>query len=208
MEGVRPTVFVIDDDPSVRRALARLFRAMGIRAETFDSADEFLACPAPSGPGCVVLDLQMPGRSGLDLQQMLAGVGAWLPIVFLTGHGDIATSVRAMKAGAADFLTKPFDNEQLLAAVRRAIERSTQAWREHAELGELRDRLATLTEREQDVFALVVQGLTNRQVGHRLGVKEKTVKVHRGNVMEKMQARSLAALVRLADRLGLGLSRT
>jgi RNA polymerase sigma factor (sigma-70 family) len=181
---------------------------MGIRAETFDSADEFLACPAPSGPGCVVLDLQMPGRSGLDLQQMLAGVGTWLPIVFLTGHGDIATSVRAMKAGAADFLTKPFDNEQLLAAVRRAIERSTQAWREHAELGELRDRLATLTEREQDVFALVVQGLTNRQVGHRLGVKEKTVKVHRGNVMEKMQARSLAALVRLADRLGLGLSRT
>jgi FixJ family two-component response regulator len=204
MERVAQTVFVVDDDPSVQKALDRLFRSAGLRVAVCASADAFLGLKAPSGPSCLVLDVSMPGRTGLELQQALADAGVRLPIVFLTEHGDIPMSVQAMKAGADDFLTKPFDNQQLLGAVRRALERSTRAWAEDAEVRALRQRVEALTPRERDVFELVVQGLTNRQAGYRIGVKEKTVKVHRGNVMVKMQARSLADLVRLAGRLGIG----
>jgi FixJ family two-component response regulator len=196
-------VFVVDDDPSVRKALGRLLKAAGFRAETFATADEFLRRPPPEAPACVILDVELPGLSGLDLQRALAERDADLPVVFITGHGDIPMSVRAMKAGAADFLPKPFDDEQLLAAVRQAVARHALARQAGAEATVLRRRAASLSPREREVLALVVSGLLNKQVGHRLAVTEKTVKAHRAQVMRKMQAASLAELVRMAGRIGL-----
>jgi FixJ family two-component response regulator len=198
-------VFVIDDDPSVRKALGRLLRAAGFRAEAFATADEFLRRPPPEAPACVILDVQLPGLSGLDLQRALAERDADLPVVFITGHGDIPMTVRAMKAGAADFLPKPFDDEALLAVVRQAVARHALARQAGAEVADLRRRAATLSPREREVLALVVSGLLNKQVGHRLAVTEKTVKAHRAQVMRKMQASSLAELVRMAARIGLPL---
>lgn len=203
MNDTTATVFVIDDDPSVRKALSRLVKSAGFRAEAFASAEEFLQQPSPNVPACVVLDVHMPGLNGLDLQRTLAQRAACLPIVFITGHGDIPMSVQAMKAGAVDFLPKPFCDQDLLAAVRQAIARHTAARQAEAELVEIRQRAATLSPREREVMALVVSGKLNKQTGHQLGVTVKTIKVHRAQVMRKMGAGSLAQLVRIAERLGI-----
>jgi FixJ family two-component response regulator len=197
-----PLVFVVDDDASVQRAIARLLRSAEFRAEMFGTADEFLARPVHDGPGCVILDVCLPGLNGLDVQHALAERHANLPIVFLTGHGDIPMTVRALKAGAVDFLTKPVHEVSLLAAVREALARQAQALRADSELAEIRRRAATLSRREQEVLALVVRGMLNKEVGRQLGVTVKTIKVHRARVMHKMQAESLAGLVLMADRLG------
>jgi FixJ family two-component response regulator len=195
-----PVVFVIDDDPSVRRALARLFKYEGFRVETFATAQEFLSQPLPDSPACLILDVRMPGVNGLDLQTHLAERNARLPIVFITGHGDIPMTVRAMKAGAVDFLPKPFDDQQLLAIVGKAIARHAKARRADADLVEIRRRMDTLSPRERQVMALVVKGLVNKQSASKLGVTEKTIKVHRARVMRKTRARSLAELVRMAEK--------
>ena len=198
-----PTVFLVDDDTAVLKALSRLLRSAGFEVDTFTSAQAFLDADRAAAAGCVVLDVAMPGLGGLALQQALAACGSHLPIVFLTGHGDIDMGVQAMKVGAADFLTKPVDDARLIDAVASAIERNLLARRASAEVDEIRLRLATLTAREREVLALVVSGLMNKQVAAELGTVEKTVKAHRGRVMAKMQARSLAELVRLADRAGI-----
>lgn len=203
MSESAPLVYIIDDDPSVRRALVRLIRTAGFEAIAFGSAQEFLAAPLTERPCCLVLDVRLPGVSGLQLQEQLAASGRHLPIVFITGHGDIPMSVRAMKAGAIDFLVKPFQEKELLEAIGAAIRADKEARRHEAELSELRRRMMTLTPRERDVFELVVQGLLNKQIAARLGTTEKTIKVHRARVMEKMKARSLAELVRLAEKLGI-----
>jgi FixJ family two-component response regulator len=197
-----PVVFVVDDDPSVRKSLARVMTRAGYAVETFASARDFLARPPSVGPCCVVLDVRMPGVTGLDLQEALVGSGRSAPVVFITGHGDISMSVRAMKAGAVDFLTKPFDVESLLAAIRRALAKDVRDRGEEGRTAEVLARVGQLTPRETEVFALVVTGMLNKQIAGRLGIGEKTVKVHRARVMEKMQAGSLAELVRLADRAG------
>jgi FixJ family two-component response regulator len=202
MTETAPAVFVIDDDPSVRKALGRLLKASGFHATAFATAEEFLGQAPPDGPACVVLDVRMPGMSGLDLQRVLAGGDAGLPVVFITGHGDIPMSVRAMKAGAVDFLVKPFDHQDLLAAVRQALARHAQARQAAAELAEVRRRAASLSPRERAVLECVVRGMLNKETGRALGVTEKTVKAHRAHVMRKMRARSLADLVRLAEKLG------
>jgi FixJ family two-component response regulator len=202
MSDAAPIVFVIDDDASVRKALGRLLKAVGFRAETFASAEEFLEHPLPDVPACVILDVNMPGLNGLDLQRALVEGGAGLPVVFLTGHGDIPMTVRAMKAGAVDFLRKPFDDQDLLAAVRQALAGSAQVRRAAVEVDEIRRRAESLSPREREVLPLVVSGLLNKQTGHKLGVTEKTVKAHRAQVMRKMRADSLAELVRLAERIG------
>jgi FixJ family two-component response regulator len=196
----RPVVFVIDDDPSVRRALARLFKYEGFRVEIFSTAQEFLSQPLPDSPACLILDVRMPGLNGLELQTQLAARNVRLPIVFITGHGDIPMTVRAMKAGAADFLPKPFDDQRLLAVVRKAIARHTKTRLADEDLAEIRRRLESLSPREQQVMALVVKGLVNKQSAGKLGVTEKTIKVHRARVMRKMRARSLADLVRMAEK--------
>jgi FixJ family two-component response regulator len=201
MSETAPCVFVVDDDSSLRRALGRLLTAEGLHVETLASAEEFLNRPAPVGPACVVLDVSMPGLSGIDLQIALAARNSTLPIVFLSGHGDIPTTVRAMKAGAVDFLTKPVDADLLLAAVRQALERHAKARSQESELSELRQRTALLSPREREVMALVVSGQANKQVGFQLGVTEKTIKAHRAQVMSKMQANSLADLVHIAQKL-------
>jgi FixJ family two-component response regulator len=195
-------VFVVDDDASVRKSLARLVKNAGYAVETFTSVREFLARPPYDGPSCLVLDVRMPGLTGLDLQEALRTTGQRLSIVFITGWGDIRASVKAMKGGAVDVLTKPLDEGTLLAAIQQAVTRTIEERREQARVTEVRKHITTLTPREAEVFALVVTGMLNRQIGHELGIVEKTVKVHRARVREKMRAGSLAELVRLAGAGG------
>ena len=200
--NTRPLVFVVDDDISVRESLEVLLETAGWRPETFASAQEFLARPAPEVPSCLVLDVSLPGLNGLDLQRLLAArVGT--PIVFITGHGDIPTSVRAMKAGAFEFLTKPFADDAVLEAIRGALERSQSTLSAQSATRQLQAAYESLTPREREVMALVVAGLLNKQVGGELGISEITVKAHRGQVMRKMKAESLPDLVHMADRLGI-----
>jgi FixJ family two-component response regulator len=196
-------IAIVDDDPSVREGVESLIRSSGWRAKTFASAQEFLARPRTEAPNCLILDLQLPGLTGLDLQKQMADVGLEIPIVFLTGHGNIPASVRAMKAGAVEFLTKPFDDEELLHAIQEAIERDRRNRQQHTEMHELQVRYESLTVREQEVMQQVVSGLLNKQVAAELNITELTVKVHRGQVMRKMRADSLADLVRMADKLGI-----
>lgn len=196
----KPTVFVVDDYPPVRRSISRLLCAAGFAVAAFASAEEFLARYDPAVSGCLVLDLAMPALNGLDLQSILAKAGSLLPIIFLTGEGDISKCTHAMKRGASDFLTKPVNDEDLLAAVRAAIERHRALRREQIELSEIRARLATLTPREREVLEYVVAGKLNKQIAGDLGTVEQTVKVHRAHMMEKMGTRSVAELVRLVER--------
>lgn len=200
-----PTVFVVDDDISVRESLEPLIRFAGWRAETFASAREFLTHPRVFAPSCLVLDVSLPDLNGLDLQKLLAD-RMDMPIIFITGYGDIPMTVRAMKAGAVEFMTKPFNDEALLCAIRKAIESSTAALGQETEIRELRECYATLSPRERQVMALVVSGLLNKQVGIKLGISEITVKAHRGKVMQKMQAESLADLVKISEKIHLSLS--
>ena len=195
-------VYVIDDDASVRRALARLIAAAGFDVETFPSAEAFLHHPATNRPACLVLDVRLPGESGLELQAALGDARRFLPIIFVTGHGTVAGGVRAMKAGAVDFLQKPVDEHELLGGIQRALDRSREARASLAEQAELELRLAALTPREREVLDLVATGMLNKQIAERLGVAEKTIKVHRGRVMQKMAAASVAELVRMLHKLG------
>jgi FixJ family two-component response regulator len=197
-----PTVFIVDDDVSVRESLELLVRNENWKPEVFASAQEFLDHPRKPVPSCLVLDLSLPGLNGLDLQKKLSAEHIDMPIIFITGHGDIPKSVQAMKAGALEFLTKPIDNSTLIGAVRSALERNRQTLAQDAEIQELRSRYASLTYREQQVMALVVAGLLNKQAGGELGISEITVKAHRRQVMQKMKADSLATLVKLAAKLG------
>jgi FixJ family two-component response regulator len=202
MSDPAPTVYLVDDDASVLRGLGRLLAAAGLKVAAFDSPREFLERLDPTAPGCLILDVAMPELSGPELQQALAARRSELPIVFLTGHGDIPTSVQAMKRGAADFLTKPVDEEVLLAAIRNALEKD-RAWREtREELARIERRLATLTPREREVLERVVDGRLNKQIAAELGTVEKTIKVHRASVMQKLGVRTLADLVKLAGRAG------
>jgi FixJ family two-component response regulator len=196
-------VGIVDDDPSVRKGLARLVKTAGYRVEVFASAREFLARPQQEDPSCLLLDVRMPGLTGPELQEALAIAGRRMSIVFVSGHGDVVGSVKAMKGGAVDFLTKPVDARELLGAIERAVAKAVTAQREQAGATDVQGRLKTLTAREAQVFALVVTGMLNKQVAAELGIVEKTVKVHRARVMEKMRAGSLAELVRLADRAGI-----
>ncbi|HUM18392.1 MAG TPA: response regulator transcription factor [Candidatus Nitrosotalea sp.] len=194
-------VYVVDDDASVRRALSRLIRSVGLEAVTFPSAQAFLAFTPADRPACLVLDVRLPGPSGLDLQSALSGAGRDVPIVFITGHGTVPTSVRAMKGGAVDFLQKPFNDQELLDCIQRALRRSGEERADRAERAELERRVGSLTPREREVLVLVVAGMLNKQIADKLGIAEKTIKVHRGRVMEKMQAGSVADLVRMSEKL-------
>src|SRR6267142_1943872 len=198
----RAVVFVIDDDPSMRLALEDLVRSVGLEVRAFTAPQEFLQSKLPEVPGCLVLDVRLPGMSGLAFQKELARLGVALPVIFITGHGDIPMSVRAMKAGAVEFLTKPFHDQDLLDAIHTAIERDRERRREAVLVSELRERYATLTERERQIMTLVVFGRANKQIAAELNLSEMTVKVHRGQVVRKMHAGSLPDLVRMAGRLG------
>jgi FixJ family two-component response regulator len=198
------TVFLIDDDSSVRRALTRLIKSAGYPVLAFASAGEFLENSVPSdGPACLVLDIRMPGLSGLDLQGELQKRDSILPIIFITGHGDIPMSVQAMKAGAVDFLPKPVKDKELLHAIEQALARAGRESAERTEIADIRRRSVTLTPREREVMELVVTGMLNKQIAHELGTVEKTIKIHRARVMQKMKAGSLAELVRIAERIGI-----
>jgi FixJ family two-component response regulator len=199
-----PAIVVIDDDASMRKALENLFKSVGFEVELFSSPQEFLQSQRPDRPGCIVLDVRFPGRSGLDMQRDLANAEAQLPVIFITGYGDIPMSVRAMKAGAVEFLTKPFREQDLLDAVGTALEKDRTRRSGETRLAELRSRYQTLTARERQVMSLVVAGRLNKQIAGELGVSEMTVKMHRRQVMRKMQAAGVAQLVRLADQLGIG----
>jgi FixJ family two-component response regulator len=203
MKDADAIVFVVDDDSSVREAIKSLISLVGLHVETFATAQEFLGNERPDLPGCVVLDVELPGLSGLDLQRELTTHGIKLPIIFITGHGDIPMSVRAMKAGATEFLTKPFRDQDLLDAIQQALERDRAARQHSREISELRKRFDALTPREREVMSLVVAGWLNKQIGFELGISEITVKIHRGRVMNKMGAQSLADLVRMTERLEL-----
>jgi len=198
----QPVVFVVDDDESVREALRSLFRSVSLRVETFGSAADFLRSELPEVASCLVLDVRLPGVSGLDFQAELAKANIHIPIIFMTGHGDIPMSVQAMKAGAVDFLTKPFRDQDMLDAVAAALERDRNRRKDERQMSDLRARLEGLTEREREVMGLVTAGLMNKQIAGELGLSEITVKIHRGHVMRKMAARSLADLVRMAELLG------
>ena len=200
MTETQPKVFIVDDDHSVRKALTRLMRSVGLDVETFSSADEFLKRDPHDGPACLVLDVRMPGLSGLDLQAELVRANRTLSVVFISGHGNIPMSVQAIKAGAVDFLEKPFEEQALLNAVHQALQKDSAARQELSELNEIQKRVDSLTPREREVFALVVTGMLNKQIAFELGTSEKTIKVHRARLMQKMRAESLADLVRLAEK--------
>ena len=204
MSDESPVVFVVDDDVSVRESLELLIRSAGWLPETFESAQAFLSRPPALVPSCLILDVKLPDLSGLDLQQRVSVERADMPIIFITGYGDVPMTVKAMKAGAVEFLTKPIDTDELLTAIDQALERSRSALALESEMRALRDRYESLSRREREVMALVVSGLLNKQVGFELGISEITVKAHRGRVMRKMEATSLADLVSIAARLGIG----
>jgi FixJ family two-component response regulator len=204
MTELPPTVYVVDDEPAVLKALARLLRSAGFRPETFSSARDFIVQHQANAPGCLVLDMTMPGFTGLELQQWLTQTHDPLPVIFITGYGDVPTSVRAMKAGAVDFLTKPVDEQALLTAIENALRRDREARAARAGLASIHERLARLTPREREVLEHVVSGQLNKQIAADLGTVEKTIKVHRGRVMRKMEVESLAELVRLAEQAGVG----
>jgi FixJ family two-component response regulator len=203
MPGMESIVFIVDDDPSFRRSTQLLIETAGFDVSSFTSAEEFLRVRRPNVPACLVLDVRLPRLSGLDLQKELFKAGMQIPIIFITGHGDIPMTVQAMKAGAVEFLTKPFREQELLDAIRRAIDFDRAGRMEHAKLEGLRGRYESLTPREREVMGHVVLGMLNKQIADELGRTEKTVKVHRGRIMQKMQAKSLAELVRMAERLGI-----
>ena len=202
MSTAEPTVFVIDDDKAIRSAIKNLLESMGLRAEVFPSPREFLKGAHKDRPGCLVLDVRLPGESGLDFQRELANGNVELPVIFITGHGDIPMSVQAMKAGAVDFLTKPFRDQDLLDAIQKAIGRDQARRQQKTEGAGIRNRFNSLTPREREVMSLVVAGLLNKQVAAKLGMSETTAKIHRGQVMRKMEAQSLPDLVRMSERLG------
>ncbi len=203
MTDTDPIVFIVDDDDSVRKALTRLVKSVDLNVETFASADDFLKRESHNGPACLVLDIRMPGLSGLDLQDELVAAGRTLPIIFISGHGNIPISVRAMKAGAVDFIEKPFEDQSLLDAINHSLKKDRQTKLEQAELREIQQRVDSLTPREREVFAHVVSGKLNKQIAFELGTTERTIKAHRARVTKKMQAKSLADLIRLAERVAL-----